>query len=928
MLSQRRPETPTSTPMPAVRCGSPRRLLLLFAFVPLALLSAAAHAALPPGVTKITSVEGVDEYRLANGLTVLLFPDATKPTTTVNVTYKVGSRQENYGETGMAHLLEHMLFKGTPSVPSVFAELGRRGMQFNGTTSYDRTTYFETFTASQEALDWVLMMEAERMTRSTFSKAELDSEMTVVRNEYERGENQPQSVLWKRMAAVAFDWHNYGKPTIGARSDIEHVPFERLRAFYTMYYQPDNAVLTVGGKFDADRTLATIARRFGALPKPTRALPKLYTAEPVQDGERTVTVRRVAGTQWLGAMFHYPQGANADATALEALAEIMTVEPAGRLYKALVEGKKASSVENWTFLQHDAGFVIFWAQVPVGEPVEAARDTLLATLYDVPAHPITAAELDRVRTKAQKDFDDTVNDPERMTVALAEAIAEGDWRLFFIRRDRWRNLTPADVTRAAGEWLKTSNLTIGMFLPEAKPDRAPLAAAVDIPALVRNYKGDPPVAAGEAFDPTPANLEARTERFRLPNGMRIALLPKKTRGETVDLELRLDIGDTESLRNSSPVSAFTAAMLERGTAKHDRQAFDDALDRLRAKVDIGGGGATVMASAKTVRASVPDVLRLIAEALREPSFVPSEFEQLKRERLTALEQSRTDPTAIARRAAARAGNPYPPDDIRYTPTLDEEVTRVKALDVEAVKAFHAKFYGASHAELAIVGDFDAAVIRTLARDLFGDFAAQMPYARVPQPWYATASAPQTFETPDKANAAMFGRLSMQLNDQSPDYASLVVANRMLGGDSDSRIFKRVRVQDGLSYAVASVLQPASIDANSTFVVYAIFAPQNLAKVQAATREEVARARDAGFGEAEVAAAKKALLEERRIARAQDDALAASLVSQEYLGRTWAESARIDAAIAAVTVESANAALRKYVDPAGIGYAYAGDFAKK
>jgi len=335
-----------------------------------------------------------------------------------------------------------------------------------------------------------------------------------------------------------------------------------------------------------------------------------------------------------------------------------------------------------------------------------------------------------------------------------------------------------------------------------------------------------------------------------------------------------------------------------------------------------------MASAKTVRASVPDVLRLIAEALREPSFVPSEFEQLKRERLTALEQSRTDPTAIARRAAARAGNPYPPDDIRYTPTLDEEVTRVKALDVEAVKAFHAKFYGASHAELAIVGDFDAAVIRTLARDLFGDFAAQMPYARVPQPWYATASAPQTFETPDKANAAMFGRLSMQLNDQSPDYASLVVANRMLGGDSDSRIFKRVRVQDGLSYAVASVLQPASIDANSTFVVYAIFAPQNLAKVQAATREEVARARDAGFGEAEVAAAKKALLEERRIARAQDDALAASLVSQEYLGRTWAESARIDAAIAAVTVESANAALRKYVDPAGIGYAYAGDFAKK
>jgi zinc protease len=899
-----------------------RRLVVVLSFLPMAAL-----AALPPGVTKVASVEGVDEYRLANGLNVLLFVDATKPTTTVDVTYKVGSRHENYGETGMAHLLEHMLFKGTPSIPSVFAELGRRGMQFNGNTSYDRTTYFETFTASQPSLDWVLKMEAERMTRSTFSKAELDSEMTVVRNEYESGENRPQSVLWKRMAAVAFDWHNYGKPTIGARSDIENVPFERLRGFYRTYYQPDNAILTIGGKFDADKTLATIARTFGAIPRPTRALPKLYTVEPVQDGERTVTVRRVAGVQWLGALFHLPQGANPDATAFEALAEIMTVEPAGRLYKALVEGKKASSTEQWVFQQHDAGFVIFWAQVPEGEAIDAARDTLLATLYDVAAHPITEAELERVRTKAQKDFDDTINDPEKMAVALADAVAEGDWRLFFIRRDRWRKLTPADVTRVAGEWLKPSNLTLGMFLPEAKPDRAPIAAAVDVPALVAHYKGDPPVAAGEAFDPTPANLEARTERSQLPNGLKVALLPKKTRGETAQIELRLDIGDTESLRNSNPVSSFTAAMLERGTAKHDRQAFDDALDKLRAKLDIGGGGASVVVTATTIRASVPDVLRLAAEALREPTFVPSEFEQLKRERLAALEQSRTDPTAIARRAAARAGNPYPPDDVRYTPTIDEEIARVRAVDVAALKAFHAKFYGASHAELAIVGDFDPAAVRPLIAQLFSDFASATAYARVPQPLYPTKAEPQTFETPDKANAAMFGRLSLPVNDEASDYAALVVAARILGGDTDSRLFKRVRVQDGLSYAVGSVFQPASIDLNSTFVVYAIFAPQNLAKVRAATAEEMARARDTGFTEQEVATAKKALLEERRIARAQDDALAGALVAQAYLGRTWAQSAKIDAAIAATTVQAVNAAWRKYVDATGIAYAYAGDFAK-
>ena len=899
-----------------------RRFIVVVAFLP-----SITVAALPAGVTRGASVEGVAEYHLANGLTVLLYPDATKPTTTVDVTYKVGSRQENYGETGMAHLLEHMLFKGTPSIPSVFAELGKRGMEFNGNTSYDRTTYFETFTASEPSLDWVLKMESERMTRSTFSKAELDSEMTVVRNEYESGENKPQSVLWKRMAAVAFDWHNYGKPTIGARSDIENVPFERLRAYYTRYYQPDNAVLTIAGKYEPDTTLRKVAKYFGSIPKPARVLPKLYTAEPVQDGERTVTVRRVASTQWLGALFHLPQGANPDATAFTALAEIMTVEPAGRLYKALVERRKASTVENWTFEQHDAGFAIFWAQVPQGESVDAARDTLLATLYDVGAHPITQAELDRVRTKAQKDFDDTVNDPQQMAVALADSIAEGDWRLFFIHRDRWRALTPADVTRVATEYLKSSNLTLGYYLPEAKPDRAPLAAAVDVPALVRNYKGEAAVAAGEAFDPTPTNLEARTERLQLSNGMKVALLPKKTRGETVQFDLRLDIGDVSSLRNSSPVSSLAADMLERGTKTHDRQALQDALDKLRAKLDISGSGATVSVAGTAVRASIPDVLRLAAEALREPAFPPSEFEQLKRELSTRLAQSRTDPTAIARRAAARAGNPYPPDDVRYTPTTDEEIARLDAVDLDAVKAFYARFYGASHAEMAIVGDFDPAVVRPLLGQLFGDFRSPTPYTRVPQPFYSTKSAPASFETPDKANATMFGRLAMPLNDQSPDYASLLVANRVLGGDSDSRIFKRVRVRDGLSYSVGTAFQPASIDDNSLLVVYAIFAPQNLDKVRAATADELARARDGGFTDSEIATAKMAALEERRIARAQDEALTASLVSQEFLGRTWAESARIDAAIAAVTTESANAAVRKYVQPADIAFAYAGDFAK-
>jgi zinc protease len=900
----------------------------LAAFAAFANAASAATAALPPGVTAGPVVEGVTSYKLANGLTVVLYPDETKPTTTVNVTYKVGSRMENYGETGMAHLLEHMLFKGTPSVKSVFSELSKRGAEFNGNTSYDRTTYFETFTASEANLDWVLKMESERMTRATFTKPELDSEMTVVRNEYESGENDPKSVLWKRMAATAFDWHNYGKPTIGARADIENVPFERLRAFYRTYYQPDNAVVTIAGRFDLNRTLAAVARDFGPIPKPTRVLPKLYTVEPAQDGMREVTVRRVASTQFVAALFHLPPGAAPDDTAAVALAEIMTVQPAGRLYKALVDTKKATAVTNYTFEQHDPGFVIFFAQVPPGDTIAAARDAMVDTLLDIGKTPVTEAEVARIRTKALKDFDDTVNDPQRFAVALAEAISLGDWRLFFIQRDRWRALKADDVNRVASEYLKRSNMTIGEFLPEATPERAPVVASVDVAALVNGYKGDPAVTAGEAFDPTPENLARRTQRFTLPNGMKVAFLPKKTRGATVHFELRLDYGDAQSLRNINPLPSVTAAMLKRGTQKLDRQAFEDALDQRKATLQFTGAAGTLIGVGETVAAQLPDVLRLAQEAVVTPALNAQELDQVKRERRTRLEQGRTEPTAIARRAITREQNPYPPDDVRYVPTVDEEIAQLDRVTADAVKAFHARFYGANHAELAIVGDFDPAAMRTLVTELFGGFSNATPYARVPDPFVQTHAANLSFETPDKANATMVARLPVPLNDLAPDFGAVAVANRILGGDVDSRLFERIRVKEGLSYGVGSQLTPARIDPNSQLLFYAIFAPQNLAKVKAAFAEEIAKARKDGFTPAEMETSRKALIEERRIARAQDSELAGMLVTQDYLGRNWDDAARQDKAITSVTMEQANAALRKYFQPDAWIAAYAGDFAKK
>jgi zinc protease len=902
-----------------------RRAAAFLLGLSVAALASGAHAALPAGVTPGPTVEGITEYRLANGLTVLLFPDPSKPTTTVNVTYRVGSAHENYGETGMAHLLEHLVFKGTPTRGNIMTELGKRGMNFNGTTGWDRTNYFESFTAGGDSLDWALAMEADRMVNSFIRRSDLDSEMTVVRNEFESGDNNPQLVLFGKMLSTAYMWHNYGHLPIGARSDIENVNIERLQAFYRRYYQPDNAVLIVAGKFEPEPTLDLIARYFGAIPRPARELPPIYTQEPLQEGERAVTLRRAGNSRYVAMMFHTVRGAHPDYIAADALGELLTIAPAGRLYKTLVETKKATKVSVWQEAQRDPGTLTFFAEIPEHDASEPARETMLATLEGLRREPVTAAEVARVRAKAAKYFDDVISDPQKLGVALSEAIALGDWRLFFLQRDRYRNVTAADVQRVALDYLKRSNVTIGEFIPDAKPDRAASPGAVDVAALVKDYVGDPAAAAGEVFDTSPANLEARTQRFTLPNGMKLALLPKKTRGAAVNFALTLRYGDEKSVFGKQPAGALTGSMLLRGTAKRNRQEIEDALDLLRAQVDVSANQTSTSLSGQTFRRELPDTLRLVADVLRASSFPPEELDKLKRERTTTLEASRTDPQQIAQRALRRNGNPYPAGDPRYVPTLDEELASIRGITVDRVREYHAQFYGANNGELAIVGDFDAEAVRTLVAELFGDWKSRATYARVPEPLVPNKPGLLKFDAPDKANAFFIGREALPLNDADPDYPALLAANYVLGESPSSRLWERLRQKDGLSYGVGSVFRANAFEPNSVMTLYAIFAPENLDRVRTGFAEEIGTVLKDGFTDTEVAHAKSGMLEERAAQRSDDANVAHDLVGQAYLGRTWARAAAVDNAIAGLTVADVNAALRKYLKPGEFAYSTAGNF---
>jgi zinc protease len=888
---------------------------------------APAAQSVPRGAERITSVEGITEYRLANGLQVLLFPDQSKQTITVNVTYKVGSRHEGYGETGMAHLLEHLAFKGSPRHRNIPQELTEHGSRPNGSTWFDRTNYFETFAATEENLRWALDLESDRMVNSFIAKADLDSEMTVVRNELESGENSPTNVLLQRVLSTAYLWHNYGKSTIGSRSDLENVPIDRLQAFYRTYYQPDNAVLLVAGKFDEPKTLELITQYFGAIPKPTRTLPSVYTAEPTQDGERAVTVRRVGDVQWVMSAYHVPSGADPDFAPLDLVVLVLGDTPAGRLHKGLVETKQASQIFGGDFQLYDPGTAYFAAQVRQDQSLDAARDGLLKIVEAVSTTPPTADELERARQNLLTQIELQLNSSDRVGLQLSEWIGMGDWRLLFLHRDRLRAATVEDARRVAAKYFKPSNRTVGVFIPTPQPDRVEMPPKPDLVSMLKDYKGGAVVSAGEAFDPSPKNIESRTARSPV-GGLKVSLLPKQTRGDTVVANLTLRFGDEKSLMNRSMAGQFAGAMLIRGTTKRTRQQIQDEIDRLKARVNVFGGVANAGAQVETTRENLPAVLRLVAEILRTPAFPADEFEQLRQQRLAGLEQAKSEPQAIGQLELQKHLRPYPKGDVRYVSSIEESIADVRAVTLDEAKKFYADFYGASNGELAVVGDFDAAEISKLASELFGSWKSPRPFTRVGDSYRDVAPINKSVETPDKANAIFVAGINLNVQDTDPDYAALVLGNYMLGGGFlNSRLATRVRQKEGLSYGISSQFQASSLDRTGVFMVQAIYAPQNAERLETAIKEELTRALADGFTDDEVKAAKAGWLQSNQVTRAQDGSLAGRLNTVSYINRTLAWDAELESIVAGLTPAEIKAALVKHISLAKISFVKAGDFAK-
>lgn len=900
------------------RMGPAALLLTLACVMP---VSNYAHAQMPD---KVADVEGVTQYRLPNGLQVLLLPDPAKGITTVNLTVLAGSLHENYGETGMAHLLEHMVFKGSPTYAEPKMEMMRRGLSWNGTTSADRTNYFASFSTSDDNLAWYLQWQADALVHSNIARKDLDSEMTVVRNEFERGENSAEYMLLERMRSAAYQWHNYGKTTIGARSDIENVNVDHLRDFYQRYYQPDNAVLIITGRFDVDKTLAQIQSTFGKLAKPARQLASHYTLDAAQDGERQVTVRRSGSVPMVAALYHTMPAAHPDFAAMRLLSSILGSEPQGRVYRSLSDKGLATSTLGMAFAQRDPGAVLFGARLASGMSVDAARTELLHVLDDATngTREISQQELDQAKLLAHAAFEQVLADPVKISFGLSESAASGDWRLLFLQRDRIDKVQLQDLRRVAKLWLVADNRTVGLYVPTDKPQRAPEPAFVDAQRQLEGYVGRQTLAGAQAFDPDLSGLNAKVETFALDNGMKVALLPKESRADKVRAVLTLRYGTPASLAPLRATPMLALGMLDKGTQDLSRVALAfKALSLGVSDLDIRIGPNSIGISIQGRGDKITDITPLIVQVLRHPAFAQGEFEKLKAAQISRLEAQRGQPDSVALHALDQLVNPYPADDIRSVQDIDTRIAQLNATTLQQVKDFHQAFFAASHAELVLVGAFDPTLAKQEITKAFSAWNTTAAYAPIQYEHHALEGSRAVLVTPDKKSATFMADMPVPVGDQHADYVALQIANMGLR----KRLLQRVREQQGLSYSVGSWLVFHPHDDASHWRIYASFAPKNLGSVEAAIADELSRLNAKGLSDQEVKEAVTEWLERGKQSRSDDKSLAFLIGDNLDRNRNFDWQGKLENQARSLTSIEVNRVISSYCQPDKWSKVIAGDF---
>ncbi len=704
---------------------------------------------------------------------------------------------------------------------------------------------------------------------------------------------------------------------------------ENLKAFYKKYYQPDNAVLIIAGKYDEKKALANVQQYFGPIPKPTRVLQPTYTVEPPQDGERNVMLRRTGDIQYIGMAYHTPSLADKDYAANDALLQILTNDPSGLLYKKLVETKLASKLYGYSQTLHDPGFSYFQVEVPKDKSIDSARHILLTTMDEVGMMNIADEDLTRAKNTIMKYISDGMNKTTDLAIGLTEYIGAGDWRLLFLYLDRIEQLRVTDLKAAAKKYYKPSNRTYGVFIPDATPDRTVVNETPDISKELAGYKGKATVAQKENFENSIDNIKKNIEYGTLPNGGKYALLQKPTKGDKITASISLRYGDEKTLMYQGEIASILSKMLKTGTSTKTKKQIADELDRIKTDINFNKAANGLVISINTDKQNLPAALALLNDMLMHLKFDSAEFEKVIVETKAGIEANKNDPQTLASEKLGKLASNYPKGHPNYAASSDEVLASIATVKLEDVKKFYSNFYGANNSLSVFVGELDKKDVTGFLQNSFGKWNSRTSYSPIEQKYFDVKGTTESINTPDKTNAMLLGVININISEKHADYPAMYMANELLGGGAflSSRIPQRLRENEGMSYGAGSFMNANYNYDVSNWGVYAFFNPLYKGRLDSALHQEIDKARAAGFTKDELQKSITSWLEQNKTSLGENTFLANQIRTYMRDGRSLDDFTNLENKIKALNLEAVNAALRKYFDPQKLIMIYGGDFDK-
>lgn len=899
-----------------------RSFVSILAFI---ILNTTMLTAIPEGIKHVRTLDGIQEYILtSNGLRILLMPSPGLPVTTVMVTYEVGSRNETTGTTGATHILEHMMFKGTEQFNSdnqsdYFSQMERIGARSNATTYFDRTNYFATL--PNEYMPIAIELEADRMRNLLIQKDDLDSEMTVVRNEYERGENNPMRTLIKEVYACAFTAHPYSHPTIGWLSDIEGTSAEKLRTFYDTYYWPENAVLTIIGGFDLETALNSTKQFYGTIPNAKQPIPTVETIEPEQLGPRHLEIERSGQVGIVTVGYKAPEGSSKDWAALTLLEQILGADKTGRLYRALEDKGKASATFTYAPQLRDPGLFLLAAYLTPEATHEETQAIILEQIDRIIRSGVTEDELKQAKAVIKASVVYGRDGSYAIAGQLNEAIAMGDWTKYITQPKAIEAVSSEKIQKIAAKYFTKNTRTTGWFVPkeQAKPSKTINAG------LGPNYFRDPripkePVGGKASFQ----NEACLPENGKKPTVKFSDNLKCTKIGDieliTIDMPVKdvvsfvggFAIGGTSGSQHSSTLAGLTAAMLDKGTQRNDRFQIAEILNRIGADINFQADTQTLQFSGKFLREDAGAVISLLAEQLREPAFDPEVLETLKSRQTANLLRADDNPDYRAEASASRLLYPegHPNRTEKVTVLLEE----IESLTREDIIQFHSENYGSKSLQLIFAGDIDFEQLKAAVNLAFDGWEGGVDYQLEQSSALENAERRERIFIADKTSAAVCYAQNTGLQRTIADYLPFMIGNYILGGSFNSRLMQEVRVEQGLTYGIYSG-HTGDILTKGNWILNTSFSPEMLKEGLDATESVIADWYSKGVSEEEVQKAIETLCGSYLVNLSTTGSVAGQMFSFLQRGFSTDYLDEYPTKLRLVTSEQVNNAIKKYFDPA-------------